>query len=65
MAALNGAGAAYLFIDTAPSIGAVNAELFALADLILIPLNRRPPTCAPWSRGCRWYASPVSRSSSS
>lgn len=40
--ALNEAGAAYLFIDTAPSIGAVNAELFALADLILIPLNPTP-----------------------
>ena len=36
------AGAAYLFIDTAPSIGAVNADLFALADLILIPLNPTP-----------------------
>jgi chromosome partitioning protein len=32
----------YLFIDTAPSIGAVNADLFALADLILIPLNPTP-----------------------
>ena len=37
--ALRDAGARYLFIDTAPSIGSVNAELFALADLILIPLN--------------------------
>ena len=37
--ALDSAGASYLFIDTAPSIGAVNADLFALADLILIPLN--------------------------
>jgi chromosome partitioning protein len=36
--ALGDAGAAYLFIDTAPSIGNVNAELFAMADLILIPL---------------------------
>ena len=36
------AGASYLFIDTAPSIGAVNADLFALADLILIPLNPTP-----------------------
>jgi chromosome partitioning protein len=35
-------GAAYLFIDTAPSVGAVNAELFAAADLILIPLNPTP-----------------------
>jgi chromosome partitioning protein len=40
--ALGNAGASYLFIDTAPSIGAVNAELFALADLILIPLNPTP-----------------------
>jgi chromosome partitioning protein len=40
--ALSDAGAAYLFIDTAPSIGAVNADLFALADLILIPLNPTP-----------------------
>src|SRR6202046_1602118 len=40
--ALGAAGASYLFIDTAPSIGAVNAELFALADLILIPLNPTP-----------------------
>jgi len=31
--ALHEAGAAYLFIDTAPSIGAVNADLFAVADL--------------------------------
>jgi chromosome partitioning protein len=37
--ALRKAGAAYLFIDTAPSVNDVNAELFALADLILIPLN--------------------------
>lgn len=40
--ALDAAGAAYLFIDTAPSIGAVNADLFAIADLILIPLNPTP-----------------------
>ncbi len=40
--ALDSAGASYLFIDTAPSIGAVNADLFALADLILIPLNPTP-----------------------
>jgi chromosome partitioning protein len=40
--ALGDAGASYLFIDTAPSISAVNAELFALADLILIPLNPTP-----------------------
>lgn len=40
--ALKDAGASYLFIDTAPSIGSVNAELFAAADLILIPLNPTP-----------------------
>lgn len=40
--ALDAAGAAYLLIDTAPSVGAVNAELFAEADLILIPLNPTP-----------------------
>ncbi|NUZ09003.1 ParA family protein [Piscinibacter koreensis] len=40
--ALDAAGAAYLFIDTAPSVGAVNAELFAAADLILVPLNPTP-----------------------
>lgn len=40
--ALDEAGASYLFIDTAPSIGAVNADLLALADLILIPLNPTP-----------------------
>jgi len=39
---LDAAGAAYLFIDTAPSIGSVNQELFATADLILIPLNPTP-----------------------
>lgn len=41
-AALDEAGASYLFIDTAPSVGSVNAELFAAADLILIPLNPTP-----------------------
>jgi chromosome partitioning protein len=40
--ALRDAGASYLFIDTAPSIGSVNAEVFAVADLILIPLNPTP-----------------------
>ncbi|MCW5631863.1 MAG: ParA family protein [Rubrivivax sp.] len=40
--ALRDAGARYLFIDTAPSIGSVNAELFAKADLILVPLNPTP-----------------------
>lgn len=42
IAALDQAGAGYLFIDTAPSVGAVNAEIFAAADLILIPLNPTP-----------------------
>ena len=42
IAALDAAGASYLFIDTAPSVGAVNAELFAVADLVLIPLNPTP-----------------------
>ena len=42
LCALKKAGAAYLFIDTAPSIGSVNAELFAVADIILIPLNPTP-----------------------
>ncbi len=40
--ALAEAGAAYLFIDTAPSVGAVNAELLKAADCILIPLNPTP-----------------------
>ena len=40
--ALAEAGAAYLFIDTAPSVGAVNAQLLKAADLILIPLNPTP-----------------------
>ena len=40
--ALKEAGAAYLFIDTAPSIGSVNEELFAVADIILVPLNPTP-----------------------
>ena len=40
--ALKKAGAEYLFIDTAPSIGSVNEELFAVADIILIPLNPTP-----------------------
>jgi chromosome partitioning protein len=40
--ALKDAGASYLFIDTAPSVGGVNPDLFAIADLILIPLNPTP-----------------------
>lgn len=43
IAALQAAKASYLFIDTAPSLGEVNAELFARADVILVPLN---PTAA-------------------
>lgn len=39
---LKAAGASYLFIDTAPSVGGVNPDLFAIADLILIPLNPTP-----------------------
>ena len=39
LAALKKAGARYLFIDTAPSIGGVNPELFAIADLILIRIR--------------------------
>ncbi len=42
IAALKKAGASYLFIDTAPSLGKVNAELFAHADIVLIPLNPTP-----------------------
>jgi len=42
IAAFEGAGAKYLFVDTAPSIGSVNEELFRLADLILVPLNPSP-----------------------
>jgi chromosome partitioning protein len=40
--ALKAAGASYLFIDTAPSVGGINPDLFAIADLILIPLNPTP-----------------------
>jgi chromosome partitioning protein len=42
VAELAAAGAGYLFIDTAPSISGVNADVFAVADLILIPLNPTP-----------------------
>lgn len=42
VAALAEAGAEYLFVDTAPSVGAVNAELLAAADMVLIPLNPTP-----------------------
>src|SRR5580704_3973805 len=40
--ALKDAGASYIFIDTAPSIGSVNEKVFAEADLILLPLNPTP-----------------------
>lgn len=49
--ALSEAGASYLFIDTAPSIGSVNEELFAIADLILIPLNPTPTDLRALVRG--------------
>jgi chromosome partitioning protein len=39
--ALKDAGAGYL-IDNAPANGGVNPELFAIADMILIPLNPTP-----------------------
>jgi chromosome partitioning protein len=42
VADLKRAGGQYLFIDTAPSIGGVNEALFAVADLIVIPLNPTP-----------------------
>jgi chromosome partitioning protein len=42
IANLKAAGAAYMFIITAPSIGGVNPDLFAIADAILIPLNPTP-----------------------
>ena len=35
-------GAAYCFIDTAPTISAQSARLIALADLILIPIRPSP-----------------------
>jgi chromosome partitioning protein len=40
--AFDEAGVRYLFIDTAPSIGGMNQDLFKVADLILIPLNPTP-----------------------
>lgn len=45
------AGAKYLFVDTSPSLGAVNAELFRLADLILIPLNPTPADLRSLAKG--------------
>ena len=49
--ALADAGAQYLFIDTAPYVGSVNAELFAVADLILIPLNPTPADLSALVKG--------------
>jgi chromosome partitioning protein len=37
-----GRGAAYCFIDTAPTISAQSAALIALADLILVPIRPSP-----------------------
>lgn len=52
--ALHAAGAAYLLIDTAPALGAVNADLFALADLILIPLNPTAADLRALVKGLPW-----------
>jgi len=49
--ALQDAGASYLFIDTAPSIGGVNPDLFAIADLILIPLEPDTDRSAGFGEG--------------
>ena len=48
---LSQAGAACLFIDTAPSVGAVNEGLFNAADMILIPLNPTPADLRALVRG--------------
>ena len=62
--ALGEAGASYLIIDTAPSIGAVNADLFALADLILIPLEPDAGRSSrPGQRPAAGARNPASRSS--
>ena len=53
---LSEAGASYLFIDTAPSIGAVNADLFALADLDPDPVE--PDAGRPSRPGQRPSARP-------
>jgi len=47
LAALSGQGAAYCFIDTAPTISDQTASLIALADLVVIPV--RPSPSDLWS----------------
>ena len=42
LAALAGQGAAYCFIDTAPTISAQTAALIDLADLVVIPVRPSP-----------------------
>ena len=42
IAALKKAGAAWLFVDTAPAISGQNAELLRLADLVIVPLCASP-----------------------
>ena len=58
--ALEDAGAGYLFIDTAPSIGGVNPDLFAIADLILIPLNPTPTDLRALVKGLPVIKNPAS-----
>ena len=45
IAALDQAGAGYLFIDTAPSVGAVNAEIFAAARAMVVFKSMTEPSC--------------------
>lgn len=42
LASLSGQGAAYCFIDTAPTISEQTANLIELADLVLIPVRPSP-----------------------
>lgn len=42
IAALQEAGAAWLFVDTAPAINEQNADLLRLADLVIVPLCASP-----------------------
>jgi len=42
IAALEDAGAQWLFVDTAPAINDQNAELLLLADLVIVPLCASP-----------------------
>jgi chromosome partitioning protein len=42
LAALSGQGAAYCFIDTAPTISEQTAALIELADMVLIPVRPSP-----------------------